>query len=265
MPPDNRSNDDLDRDVFYTPDDEDDELEYELEPPDEELLVREREHAERMVADTESRIDVDELFRGQERRDHDDLLKELFPGGKVRFGTRHLLWATALLAVFLAIGRVTGFGLPLFLFFIVGVSGGLIYLNRREQAREAELERKKREFRESLRRKSQDTSSTTPAPAHTEVEWREPKMKQLSSPFTFSTREMMIAFTVAAVIMGLISWIGPANGALLLGFFALVGLVIHMAGFDPPPVIALGWWLLLMMYVVVSLCAVFWQSAVAGS
>jgi hypothetical protein len=77
----------------------------------------------------------------------------------------------------------------------------------------------------------------------------------------FSLREMMLAVTAAAVIFGLIHALGgTANAATLLGFLALVGLVVHALGFEPPGVVVLGWWVILVLYVVLSIVAAMWSA-----
>ena len=67
--------------------------------------------------------------------------------------------------------------------------------------------------------------------------------------------------TMAGVIFGVVSVLGgPANTATILGFTALVGLVIHALGFEPPQFIVLGWWMILVLYVLLSIVTVVWSS-----
>ena len=71
----------------------------------------------------------------------------------------------------------------------------------------------------------------------------------------------MIAMTTAAVIFGLVQILGGAvNAATMLGFVALVGLVVHALGFEPPDIVVLGWWLILVLYVLLSIAAAVWSS-----
>jgi hypothetical protein len=81
-----------------------------------------------------------------------------------------------------------------------------------------------------------------------------------SFTFQFSMSQLMVAMTVAAIIFGLVHLSGPSNAATLLGFVALVGLVVHALGFDPPAVVILGWWLILVLYVLLSVGAAVWSS-----
>ena len=64
-----------------------------------------------------------------------------------------------------------------------------------------------------------------------------------SVPIRFSLRSLMIAMTVAAVIFGMIHFLGgPGPTATILGLIAFLGLVIHAVGFEPPQSLILGWW-----------------------
>jgi hypothetical protein len=41
----------------------------------------------------------------------------------------------------------------------------------------------------------------------------------------------------------------------VLGMIALIGLVVHAIGWDPPEMVVLGWWIVLILYIVLSLGA----------
>jgi hypothetical protein len=78
--------------------------------------------------------------------------------------------------------------------------------------------------------------------------------------FRFSLRELIIAMTTAAVILGMMRLLGgPASTATVLGFVALIGLIIHALGFEPPQLVILGWWFILVMYVLLSIFAAVWS------
>jgi hypothetical protein len=69
--------DDFGRDKLYD-DASDEDVDYELEPPDVEVTAARERHAATVTASAVSRIDVDELFREAEIREHDKLLAEAF-------------------------------------------------------------------------------------------------------------------------------------------------------------------------------------------
>jgi hypothetical protein len=104
----------------------------------------------------------------------------------------------------------------------------------------------------------QPASVAIPLPNEVDQVWQE-AMEREKFQFRFSLAEMMIAMTTAAVVFGLIHVLGGAsNTATLLGFVALLGLVIHALGFQPPSVVVLGWWLILVIYVLLSIVAAVW-------
>jgi hypothetical protein len=85
-------------------------------------------------------------------------------------------------------------------------------------------------------------------------EW-EPEKPALT--FSFSLKQLFWAFTVVAFIMGLAYLVGPENASWMLGAIAVLGLAIHVMGFELPGIIVFGWWVLLVVYVIMSLFAIF--------
>jgi hypothetical protein len=65
------------------------------------------------------------------------------------------------------------------------------------------------------------------------------------------------AFTVVAFILGLAYLVGPDHASWMLGTIAVLGLAIHVMGFELPGIIVFGWWVLLVVYVIMSLFAIF--------
>jgi manganese/iron transport system permease protein len=102
----------------------------------------------------------------------------------------------------------------------------------------------------------------TPRPAEAAADEDAPSVATRPAfRFRFSLRQLLVAMTVAGVIFGVVSVLGgPANTATILGFTALVGLVIHALGFEPPQFIVLGWWMILVLYVLLSIVTVVWSS-----
>jgi hypothetical protein len=209
---------------------------------------------------------VDSIFRHEEQYDHDAILKDFIRGGKIRFRTKHLLIATAGLALFLAAGKLTNYWLVLLVCIIGGVLAALGYLSRREQQHDAELDRKKRAFRASVQGKTipaattDDAAPGDAAPGDAEVDWHDTAGKFDGFRFSFSMRQLMIAITIAAVVMGVASLIGPGTLAIMLGILALVGLVSHAVGYEPAPVVTLVWWLMLVLYIGFTVLAMFLAS-----
>jgi hypothetical protein len=223
------------------PDDEDD-GEYELEPVDPEILDRERHLAERRIREAESAVDVDEVYRDTEPADPitwDELRN-------FRFTIRHLLIVTALLALLLTFIELGGW-LGLFLAGAAALAAGWFFVLRKEHRVRVERERRLAQL---------DLPAAPAQPRETQVSVAPPFR------FSFSMKEMFIALTAAAVVFGLVRMLGgPENAAILLGMVALVGLGVHLLGFDPPPLVILGWWLLLVLYIVVTLWAAFGSSS----
>ena len=223
------------------PDDEDD-GEYELEPVDPEILAHERQRGELKTSQAKSAVDIDEVYRETEASDPitwDDLRG-------FRFTIRHLLIATAVLAIVLTLWELARW-LGLFIAGIAALAAGWFFVLRKERRDRLLLQRRLEELEQSdgdeLPTAIDDESVVSVEPA-----WR----------FSFSLKEMFAALTAAAVVFGLVHVLGgPENAALFLGMIALAGLVLQLFGFEAPPVVILGWWLLLVLYIVVSLWAAF--------
>lgn len=142
-----RLDDQFDREEFYRgPDPEfEDEGEYELEPPDEEILARERKRAEESVELATRTVELRKLE--QESDAIGDLeAGEVFEGLEFKFGTKHLLIGMAILAVFLGLGMTVGF-LPTFivLTFVV-VASSYAFIRWKENRRETDIENRRREI-----------------------------------------------------------------------------------------------------------------------
>ncbi len=221
------------------PDDSDD-GEYELEPIDPEILARERQRSEQKSRQAESSVDVDQVYRETEATDPitwDDLRG-------FRFTIRHLLIATALLALLLTLVELEGW-LGLFIAALIALAAGWFFVLRKERQVQAERERRLAEL-------DLPPGEALPASAQAAETSFAPTFR-----FSFSMKELFIAMTVAAVTFGLVSLMGSAGTATVLGLIALTGLVVQLLGFEAPPLVVLGWWLLLVLYIVVTLWAAF--------
>jgi hypothetical protein len=220
---------------------DDDEGELELEPVDPEILAIERQRAQHRTEAAVGRIDVDELYGDASH--HSDLGVDLSGLRQFRFTTRHLLILTAVLAIVLSLYIRLRACMSLFVLGVVAVAGGWIWVWRQERQRDIERARRREEF----------FSGALPSPTSLEAAEAalEPPARRFDVHFGFSLRELLITMTVAAVAVGLLRWLGPEVLALVLGVVAVVGLVVHFAGFEPPGLVVLGWWLLLVIYLAV--------------
>lgn len=263
------------RDDFYlsTPKDADDGDEYELEPPDPEVIAAEERHARQVIDASQATIDIDEIYQDAGRQRSEEILENWFRDFKFRwrFRVKHLLIATAVLAILLTLAKWGALGTVAVFAVMFSVAGLFFYLQWQERKAEEEAARRRREMyarrRTHMEKIAQggtavapdaetpSAKSAPPVPTTTEDEWKEATASE-KFRFRFSVGQMMIALTTAAIIFGLVRALGgPSNTATILGFVALVGLVIHAAGFEPPSVIVLGWWLVLVLYVLLSILA----------
>ncbi len=239
-------------------DDENDD-EYELEPVDPEILEHERKRAEFKTRKAEASVDIDEVFRQTELAAPIGL--EDFK--HFRFTTRHLLIATALLSVVMTLCLTMGSCMGLFVSGGATIAGGWWFVHQRERrhAEKMEQQRRETEARMAAERAAEDGQAreSVPLPASLEIDtaWDVANDEPPSFDFSFSLKEFFGAFTTAAVILALVKLTGPQTMALVLGLTALLGLVLHATGFDPPRVIILGWWILLLMYLLVGLFVAF--------
>ncbi|MCA9261435.1 MAG: hypothetical protein KDA61_19600 [Planctomycetales bacterium] len=213
-------------------DPDDDELE--LEPVDPEVLASERRRAEAKTTAAFERVNVDELIR--EHEGSDDLDFEL--PKNFRFTTRHLLILTAIAAMVMALFQAQGGCMTAFILGVVGVSGGWIWVTILERRRDAQR-RRRREALLHPERAAIDEVETS------DIDADAPRR---GFEFAFSTRQLLIAVTVAAAILGLLQIATPGAISLTMGLLALAGLAVNAAGFEPPREIVLGWWALLALY-----------------
>lgn len=238
------------------PVDEDD-VELELEPPDEAVEARQRQIALEAIR---ANIDIDEIYRDAERDPGSELIERWLRDFRFRFQVKHLLIATAVLSVVMALITLKLFWTSLIIAFMLSVAGAYLYVRWDEQKREAEATSR----REALyaRRRAQLAANAAgqpvdvgvpPPPNATDEIWREAFQKQ-SFHFQYSLWQLLILVTVAGLALGVMNLLGgPEVLASVLGLMALFGLVLYAAGMEAPQLIVLGWWIILALYVVLSL------------
>jgi hypothetical protein len=260
-----------------TSDELDEDADYELEPPDEAVLAAQERRAKEAIDATLSSIDIDEIYRQDSRDRGGEILQEWTRNLKFRFQVKHLLIGTAVLAIALTLWRWGVLGTMLVILLMLSIAGLYLYLQWQEKKARDEADRRRQEmyarrrvhFESQGGPKADDAAETRPKPIspppplpnETDEVWQE-SMGQEKFRIQFSLREMMLAMTTAAVIFGLVRALGGAdNAATLLGVIALIGLVVHALGFEPPQIVVLGWWLILVLYVLLSIVAALWRLA----
>jgi hypothetical protein len=261
------------RDDFYLskPKDADDGDEYELEPPDADVIAGEERRAQEVIEASQATIDIDEIYRDAARQRSDEILDNWLRDFKFRFQfqIKHLLIATAVLAIVLTLAKWGALGTIAVIGVMLTVAALFFYFQWQEKKAEDEAARRRREMyarRRAHHEKMSGAGQPKPAPMSapplaadsattSDAEWEKATTRE-KFRFRFSVRELLIAMTTAAIIFGLIRALGgPSNTATVLGFVALLGLIIHALGFEPPNVVVLGWWLVLVLYVALSVFA----------
>ncbi len=247
-------------------DDDDDDLELELEPIDPEILEHKRRQTIRQTRKAEDAVDINEAF--DEAASSDPF--EISDLKQFRFSIRHLLIVTALLSIAMTVFKSTGPCNGTLIIFVLTVVTGWWFVVRKERRQQHEFQLRKQEMKARIaaQRAAEDgdQGAATPSPAPAEITFDSPPGPP-SFRFSFSLKELFGAFTAAALLLGLLSFIGgEQNVALLLGMVALFGLVVHAMGFEPPHLAVLGWWILLVLYILISAVAAFGndQAAVAA-
>lgn len=234
---------------------DDDGDEYELEPVDPEILEMERQRIRESARRAELAVDINETY--EDVSSADPVTWDDFKG--FRFTIRHLLIATAVLAMALTLIKV-GSCLGAFIIAVAALAAGWYFVIKKERRIAHERERDRDERRRQLH--DEQTESVDYSQFD---EPEEETVPAVEFRFAFSMRQLLGAMTVAAVVFALMSLLGENNAALCLGLLALFGLVVHIIGFELPPLAILCWWLILVLYVIVSLIAVFMSDGDAAA
>jgi hypothetical protein len=263
--------DDLDRDKLYSAGggaDDDDGADYELEPPDPELLAAEKRRAAEALEIHKKSIDIDEIYRDFDARRDSEIIAawvERLRNFRFQFQVKHLLALTAAVAMLLAVRNWIGLGRLVvigFMFFIAGVT---LYLHWEEQKRQEAADRKRERMYAERRAhlgipgaRVPDEVVAEPAPNPLD-EIRRQAAAARQFRFKFSLSQLLIVVTCAAILLGLVTVLGGAsNAAALCGLFALGGLVIYACGYQPPEIVVFGWWVLLLLYVALNVFSAIW-------
>jgi hypothetical protein len=263
--------DDREREKFYsepgTPP-EDDDAELELEPLDETIDERQKQAA---LSAIRNRIDIDEVYRDADRDRGGEIMENWIRNFRFQFQIKHILIATALLAIVLTLVKLQLFWTTLIVGTMLTVGGLYGYLRWEERKHEVEAD-KRRQILYAKRRaqmaanlgtplaEQMDTMEDLPQATNAVDEiWQAEAKKQEPFRFQFSLREMLIVFTAAAISLGLVRALGGAEAmASVLGLIALAGLVVYACGFEPPQNMVMAWWLILVLYVLISIFTAVW-------
>jgi hypothetical protein len=267
--------DDLERDKFYTEPPAADEDEYELEEPDP-AVDEARKQA--ILQSIERRIDLDEVYRESERNRGSEILEgwlRNLSSFRWQFRIKHLLILTAVVAIALTLVRLHLFWPALIVGIMLSVAGLYFYLNLQDRKQQAEADRKREELYAKRRAQFGPAATghvvggpvTEPSsaveqfpqlPNETDRIWQEAAERE-AFRFQFSLRELILVMTIAAVVLGMMQWLGgPAGMATVLGLAALVGLFVFAMGYEPPQVVVFVWWIMLVFYILVSFFAAVW-------
>ncbi|TWU22694.1 hypothetical protein [Bythopirellula polymerisocia] len=239
-----------------TPEDSDDE--FELEAVDPEILEHGRRRAARQIRETETRAAQQELYEQPEASEPFTL--DDFKG--IRFTTKHLLIATAVLSIVMSvikIGKCNG----VFFTGLAALAGGWWWVLRKERIAAAEKRQRLEEVAARLAAHTNDDGEPIVAPKRPATTIPKPEEVLPEKPalsFSFSIKQIMGAMAVAAVMLTLARIMEPEGAALLLGLIAVIGLVFQIMGVELPGIVVFGWWILLVLYLVMSVWAIFFAT-----
>jgi hypothetical protein len=260
-------------------DDDDDGGELELEPVDAEIIAGEKRRADEAVEEAKRAINIDAIYREVEPVRDLDFSKDVVDKFRFQFQLKHLLIATAVVAVMLALYKLDLLGPTLIVLFMLAVFSATAYFHWEDKKRQAEADRRRHEMYAARRAqleasrtgRSVPISDVSPGgdrartPFDDSGELPQPKIERPRLKFQFSLGQFLIAFTCAAVLLAVMSIAGgPQAVAVLFGIIALGGIVYFALGFEVPEAVAFVWWILLVLYVVLSIFSAIW-AAIRGA
>ncbi len=268
--PDRPLDDEFDRQTFYRGHDPeaDAEDDYELEPPDAEVIAGEKRRADEAVQHASKAVDLDELYREETSVTAQDI-EEYLKDFRFQFGTKHLLMAMTAVAMLFVLGRfVFGGFAPLLLVLTFTVLASIYgWFSWHEHKRRQEWERKREElYRRHQQRhdKRIDTNheqaaadddwgsvnrlASIDAHDHPLVAW-DAAAASLPVRLQFSTMDMLtVATLLCTSIVATMLW-GLPGATLACGVLLLSGILWHLFLASPPPGLASGLWVLVVFYV----------------
>lgn len=230
------------QDAYVSADDADD-FEYEIEPPDADVVLAAQRRAEEDLATAERVIDVDAVYRDLDNREGRDGAWE---PGDLRFSLKHLLIGTTAVGVLLGIWSAGLLSGQLFACFI-GVSlvtlGGIhAFLDWRERRRREALVAQRRY--ELARARGDFDGDAPPAFAADFADLRQ----ELREFLRFGVRELLIATAVAALLLVLVRLVGVGGAAALVGLVALGGLALQAMDYELHRGVVVAWWVSILAF-----------------
>lgn len=271
--------DDLDRDKMYTAggDDLDPDAEFELEPPDAEVLASEQRRAAEAINAHRKAIDINEVYRDLDANRDSEIVEEWlarFRNFRFQFQIKHLLILTAVVAILLMLCEWIGLGTLFIVGIMLAVAGVSLYLKLEENKRQEAADRRRRKMY-AQRRAAQAAHTGHPIEAEeldeepsslsSNGEALPPATPARSFRFQFSLAQLLIVITVAALLLGLSGAIGGLSSlATICGLIALAGLAIPLFGLQVPDRVVFGWWMLLVLYIALSLITAIWPGLRGG-
>src|SRR5262249_19563696 len=117
--------------------------EYEVEPPDPDVLSAEDRHGQHVAKDARLSIDIDEIYREADRNRGAEIVEQWARNFRFRFEPKHLLIATAALVIVLALATLIGFWPAIFSLAFFAVAGLYSFLKLEEGKQQAEAQEKR--------------------------------------------------------------------------------------------------------------------------
>ncbi|MCA9240152.1 MAG: hypothetical protein KDA37_08135 [Planctomycetales bacterium] len=239
----------------------DDPDDYELEDADTSVDALRTQRTREDIVRAAEALEIDEAQRAMEERhmlDPEDL------NFKFRFQVKHLLVATTVLSIVLALGQLLDANVIAMLLVLgmLGLIAANAYLAWEERKRfNAASERRSAAIRRIRERQAAQLAGDAPSMYDEQLE---EEVQQADEEFaeavederfrlSFSMRDLLTAFTVAAVVIGLSTLFGVKALALLLGLLAVAGLTAFGIGLKPPPAVVTVWWVTMALYILLSL------------
>ena len=154
--------DERERDKFYSPPEPTaDDDEYELEPLDPAIVAAEERHAKEVAEHVRDSIDIDDVYREAERDRGTEIVENWVRNFKYRFHIKHVLIATAIVTMVIAVAKLGYLGLTLTILIMGSVAGLYFYLNWQDRKQQAEAYAKREEMYAKRRERTSSKRKTT--------------------------------------------------------------------------------------------------------
>ena len=250
-------------------DDDDEGADYELEPPDADVIAAEERRGAEQVDAVKRAINIDAIYSDYEGRRDAEIIRSWIENFRLRFRVKHLFILTAVVAVLLTMARAGGSGIinAIVVTFIVGIVGVSLYLQWAEQKRQEEADRRRQQMyaerRASFGRgnvRSREILNADVVGAIIPPAEAPSGLPQFH--LNIPPKQIVICIVAAVALLSLIAIaVGLHNAAMLCGLAALAGIIINAVGFEPPEVVFFCWWVVLVLYIFLSIFAAVWAGA----